>query len=143
MAARDADLFFSTGDILIGGQGNDNAIADDPTGAGVSVVLAEGHGVETVLGNVGGDTLDASAMAARQEFRGVLAAAGGADAAVAIVAAFATSRGGRNLVDLGMQADLPAAAAVDSLPVVPRLDRGRGPKDGEAGWLLPDAADPA
>jgi 2-phosphosulfolactate phosphatase len=89
------------------------------------------------------DTLDASAMAARAEFRGVLAAAGGADAALAIVAAFATSRGGRNLVDLGMQADLPAAAAIDSLPVVPRLDRGRGPKVVEAGWLLPDAADPA
>lgn len=89
------------------------------------------------------DTLDASAMAARAEFRDVLAATGGADAALAITAAFATSRGGRNLVDLGMQADLPAAAAVDSLPVVPRLDRGRGPKDGEAGWLLPDAADPA
>jgi len=89
------------------------------------------------------DTLDASAMAARQQFRGVLAAAGGADAAQAIVAAFAASRGGRNLVDLGMQADLPVAAAIDSLPVVPRLDRGRGPKDAEAGWLLPDAADPA
>jgi 2-phosphosulfolactate phosphatase len=89
------------------------------------------------------DTLDASAMAARAEFRGVLAAAGGADAALAIAAAFATSRGGRNLVDLGMQADLPVAAAIDSLPVVPRLDRGRGPKDVKAGWLLPDAADPA
>jgi hypothetical protein len=40
-----------------------------------------------------------------------------------------------------MQADLPAAAAIDILPVVPRLDRGRGPKAVDAGWLLPDAAD--
>ena len=40
-------------------------------------------------------------------------------------------------------ADLPAAAAIDSLPVVPRLARARGPEDAEAGWLLPDAADHA
>jgi 2-phosphosulfolactate phosphatase len=89
------------------------------------------------------DTLDAAAIAAREAFRGVLAAAGGGDATPAIVAAFATSRGGRNLIDLGMQTDLPAAAAIDSLLVVPRLAHGRGPEDVEAGWLLPDAADPA
>jgi hypothetical protein len=31
-----------------------------------------------------------------------------------------------NLVDLGMEADLPVAAAIDSLAVVPRLDRASG-----------------
>jgi hypothetical protein len=68
-----------------------------------------------------------------------------ADAAAAIATAFATSLGGRNLIGLGMQADLPAAAAIDSLPVVPRLDRDRdrdrdqdraNGRDGTAaGWL--------
>jgi hypothetical protein len=112
----------------------------------VAVYLLAAGGILDAASRLAGsdrDTLDASAMAARAEFRGVLAAAGGADAALAIAAAFATSRGGRNLVDLGMQADLPVAAAIDSLPVVPRLDRGRGPKDVQAGWLLPDAADHA
>lgn len=91
------------------------------------------------------DTLDASALVAREAFRGVLATAADADAdaTLAIAAAFALSRGGRNLIELGMHADLPAAAAIDSLPVVPRLARARGPEDAEAGWLLPDAADHA
>lgn len=94
------------------------------------------------------DTLDRSATAALEMFRNALSmppAEDGADAAVAaaIAAAFARSRGGRNLIDLGMQADLPAAAAIDSLPVVPRLDRGPRADDAAEGWLHAAAADPA
>ncbi|MEZ5842691.1 MAG: calcium-binding protein [Hyphomicrobiaceae bacterium] len=54
-------LLFNTGDILLGGAGNDTAVADDPTSAGVTLVLGAGHGIETVLGGAGNDTLDASA----------------------------------------------------------------------------------
>jgi hypothetical protein len=42
------------------------------------------------------------------------------------VVEFRGSPGGANLVDLGMEADLPTAAAIDSLAVVPRLDRASG-----------------
>jgi len=101
------------------------------------------------------DTLDVSATAALEIFRGVVSASdcegsssagrpGAGTAAVsAIAAAFATSRGGRNLIDLGLQADLPVAAAIDSLSVVPRLDRGPCGDGAPAGWLHADAADPA
>jgi len=96
------------------------------------------------------DALDASATAALEIFRGVLSAPSAAGsvearaiAAAAITAAFATSRGGRNLIELGMQADLPAAAAIDSLRVVPRLDRGARGDEAATGWLHADAADPA
>ena len=40
--------------------------------------------------------------------------------------AFRASRGGRNLLAIGMEADIACAAAIDSVPVVPRLDRGTG-----------------
>ena len=40
----------------------------------------------------------------------------------AIAHAFAESRGGRNLIAIGMEADLSAAAAIDSLDAVPVLD---------------------
>ena len=43
--------------------------------------------------------------------------------AARIALAFRTCRGGENLLALGMEADLAAAAAIDSLAVVPRLDR--------------------
>jgi 2-phosphosulfolactate phosphatase len=96
------------------------------------------------------DALDASATAALEMFRGVMSAPSAegrveahAIAAAAIAAAFATSRGGRNLIELGMQADLPAAAAIDSLRVVPRLDRGARGDEAATGWLHADAADPA
>jgi 2-phosphosulfolactate phosphatase len=68
------------------------------------------------------DELDAAAHAARDRFRG-LAAAGRAGLEERIAAAFRTCRGGENLIALGMEADLALAAAIDSLAVVPRLDR--------------------
>jgi len=79
-----------------------------------------------------GDDLDAAARDAVAGFRAVVETDGHA-APERIAVAFAASRGGRNLVALGMQADLAAAAAIDSLPLVPRLDR-------DSGWLVADAA---
>ena len=69
------------------------------------------------------DTLDPAALDARAFFRRVAA---GGDVPAALVAEFHRSPGGANLVDLGMQADLPACAAIDSLPIVPRYDAASG-----------------
>lgn len=66
--------------------------------------------------------LDEPARAARDRFRG-LAATGRAGLEERIATAFRTCRGGENLIALGMAADLAAAAAIDSLAIVPRLDR--------------------
>ena len=75
----------------------------------------------------GEDALDATGRAAVARFRASVAA--GPTAAEAIAREFASSIGGRNLIELGMDADLPASAAIDSLPVVPRLDHATG-------WLV-------
>ncbi len=66
------------------------------------------------------DVLDADAVAARSRYRAI-AKSDGSDTTHGIVEAFRDSAGGKNLVALGMEADIAAAAAVDSLPVVPRL----------------------
>lgn len=71
----------------------------------------------------GRDELDAAARAALGQYRRVAASA---DVAAAVVAEFRRSPGGSNLVDLGMEADLPVAAAIDAFAVVPRLDRASG-----------------
>lgn len=65
------------------------------------------------------ESLDATGREALGFFRATVAA--GPTAAEAIAREFASSIGGRNLIEIGMQADLPASAAIDSLPVVPRL----------------------
>lgn len=72
------------------------------------------------------DTLDEAARDALTRYHAVVA---GAAPAAALARAFATALGGRNLIAIGMEADLLAAAAVDSCPVVPRLDRATG-------WLV-------
>ena len=74
------------------------------------------------------DTVDPAAHEALVGFRALNGPGGTAEPAT-IAAAFAASRGGRNLLALGMQPDLAAAAAIDTLPVVPRLDSG-------SGWLI-------
>ncbi|MEZ5843276.1 MAG: hypothetical protein R3D27_06020 [Hyphomicrobiaceae bacterium] len=61
--AGDDALYFTTGDTLIGGEGSDYAVAEDQSGA--SIVLGAGNGLEQVLGNIGDDTIDASAMTVR------------------------------------------------------------------------------
>jgi 2-phosphosulfolactate phosphatase len=71
------------------------------------------------------DTLDDAAAQALAAFRQVAAATPETTAA-ALVAAFRTSPGGSNLVDLGMEADLRVCARLDAVPLVPRLDRTTG-----------------
>jgi 2-phosphosulfolactate phosphatase len=75
------------------------------------------------------DRLDESARAALADFRSVVG--GGQGAATALACVFATSLGGRNLIDIGMEDDLAPSAAIDALSVVPRLDRA-------SGWLVAD-----
>jgi len=76
-----------------------------------------------ILDAAGSDAeLDAAACAARERFR-ELAAAGPAGLEARIATTFRSCRGGENLIALGMEADLATAAAIDSLAVVPRLDR--------------------
>jgi len=68
----------------------------------------------------GEDAVDATGREALRFFRATVAA--GPSAAEAIARECASSIGGRNLLGIGMEADLPASAAIDSLAVVPRLD---------------------
>jgi len=96
--------------------GTDGAVsAEDVLAAGAILDAARAAGP--------GDVLDPAALEAREFFRRVAA---GGDVQAALVAEFRRSPGGANLVDLGMQADLPACAAIDSLPIVPRFDAASG-----------------
>jgi len=135
--ARSLAVVHGTPDIHLVCAGTDGEVTEEDllAAGGILDAASRLHGVER-------DALDASATVALEVFRNVVSAATDT-AAAAIVAAFATSRGGRNLIDLGMQDDLPTAAAIDSLAVVPRLERGTTGDDSCAGWLLPDACDPA
>lgn len=84
-------------------------------------------GAGAILAAAGADDrLDAAARAARAAFRDVVAAA---DPQAALVAAFRRAPGGANLVALGMDADLAACAARDTIGSVPRLDPATG-------WLV-------
>jgi 2-phosphosulfolactate phosphatase len=74
------------------------------------------------------DRLDPRAVAVLGDYR-ALRRRHDADPTAGFVAAFAAAPGGRNLLELGMAADLTAAAAVDTVAVVPRLDR-------DSGWLV-------
>ena len=149
VAARAWDLARSRGiaDIHLVCAGTDGEVTEEDLLTAGAILDAAGR-----LPGADGDVLDASATAALDVFRGVLSAAdtdtdtlsgANADAAAAIATAFATSLGGSNLIGLGMQADLPAAAAIDSLPVVPQLDRdpdqdqdrANGRDGTAAGWL--------
>ncbi len=138
--ARELAVARGTSDIHLVCAGTDGEVTEEDLLAAGAILDAASR-----LPGADGDTLDASATAARTTFRGVLSAstAEGKVEAHAISAAFAASRGGRNLIELGMQADLPAAAAIDSFTVVPRLDRGARGDEATTGWLLADAADPA
>jgi len=86
-------------------------------------VLAAGAILDAAGADAAGDTLDASARDALASFRRVAA---GGDTLAALVAEFRRSPGGANLVALGMEADLPAAAAIDTLRIVPRFDAATG-----------------
>ena len=86
-------------------------------------VLAAGAILDAAAADGCDDALDDAAREAMAFFRRVAARG---DVPAALVDEFYRSPGGANLVDLGMEADLPAAAAIDSLAVVPRLDRASG-----------------
>ena len=86
-------------------------------------VLAAGAILDAAAAAGSVEALDESAREAVAFFRRVAAAV---DVQSGLVAEFRRSPGGSNLVDLGMEADLPVAAAIDSLAVVPRLDRASG-----------------
>ena len=68
---------------------------------------------------------DGPARAALDAFRRAVQTA---DPRAALVAEFRRAPGGANLVALGMEADLPACAALDAIAVVPRLHA-------TGGWL--------
>ena len=140
VAARARQLAEARGgaDIHLVCAGTDGQVTEEDLLAAGAILDAASY-----LPGASGDTLDRSAIAALEMFRGMLSAAADAGAATAITAAFATSRGGRNLIELGMQADLPAAAAIDSLAIVPRLDRGARRDEAATGWLHADAAETA
>lgn len=71
-----------------------------------------------------GDGFDSPARAALESFRTLCARGGSVEGMIEEV--FRHSPGGVNLVALGMVADLAAAAAIDSLTLVPRLDHATG-----------------
>ena len=140
--ARELAVAHGTSNIHLVCAGTDGEVTEEDLLTAGAILDAAGR-----LPGADGDRRDASATAALEMFRGVLSAPSTegrveahAIAAAAIAAAFATSRGGRNLIELGMRADLPAAAAIDSLRVVPRLDRGAREDEATTGWLLADAA---
>lgn len=86
-------------------------------------VLAAGAILDAALLEGPDDELDAAAREALGFFRSVAAPG---DVCRRLVAEFRRSPGGSNLVALGMETDLPVAAAIDSCAVVPRLDRASG-----------------
>jgi 2-phosphosulfolactate phosphatase len=86
-------------------------------------VLAAGAILDAAATDGHDDVLDEAAGEALAFFRRVAVSG---DVAAALVVECSRSPGGATLVDLGMEADLPAAAAIDSLAVVPRLDRASG-----------------
>jgi 2-phosphosulfolactate phosphatase len=97
--------------------GTDGQVTEEDVLAAGAILDAAGRDSEAVH-----DTLDLPARAARRLYRD-LAAPGREGLPDRIATAFRTCRGGENLLALGMAADLPVAAAIDSLAIVPRLDR--------------------
>lgn len=125
VASAALDLAVGRGcDIHLVCAGTDGAVTEeDLLAAGAILAAAAG------LPACDPERFDPAAVSAVEAWRGLEAAAELPEAAVAV--AFATSRGGQNLIELGMEADLPAAAQIDRLPIVPRLDPS-------SGWLVVD-----
>ena len=122
--------------------GTDGEVTEEDVLAAGAILDAAARGL-----GAGGDRLDAASRAALAQYAeatspsevptdrlhsdatGVVRSA----AIGAITAAFATSRGGRNLVDLDMQEDLASAAAIDACDTVPIWHRSTG-------WLVAAAS---
>lgn len=68
------------------------------------------------------DQLDASSLLALDRYREVTRPDSG-DTVARLTESFRTSRGGANLIAIGMESDLTVAASIDSLTMVPRLRR--------------------
>jgi len=92
--------------------GTDGHVTDEDLIAAGAILAAAGDDQQ----------FDESARSARDQFL-ALAAAGRDGLEQRIATAFRTCRGGENLIALGMEADLALAAQIDSLAIVPRLDR--------------------
>jgi 2-phosphosulfolactate phosphatase len=86
-------------------------------------LLAAGAILDAAAAAESGDTLDDGARDAVASFRRVAA---GDDRPRNLIAEFRRAPGGANLVALGMEADLAAAAAIDTCTAVPRLDHSSG-----------------
>ncbi len=99
--------------------GTDGAVSGDD-------VLTAGAILDAAAADPGavGDEFDMPARAALQSFAAVRDH--GEPPERAIEEVFRHALGGRNLVALGMAADLKAAAAIDTLTVVPRLEHATG-----------------
>ena len=117
VAARAIDLALSGGGvprpIHLVCAGTDGEVTEED-------LLAAG----AILDAAGATRLDEPAAAALERFRRTIR--GATAPGTALAAALADSRGGRNLIAIGMAADIGDAAAIDTIPVVPRLDRGTG-----------------
>lgn len=92
--------------------GTDGQVSDEDLLAAGAILAAAGPA----------GRLDQAAESAHERFLTV-AAGGRVGLEQRLAAAFRSGRGGANLIALGMEADLALAAAIDSLPVVPRLER--------------------
>lgn len=90
--------------------GTDGAVSEEDVLAAGAILDAAGPSPSS---------LDAPAALALRAFRAVAADGG-------LVAALERSRGGRNLLAIGMGGDIAAAAALDTIQIVPRLDRNDG-----------------
>jgi 2-phosphosulfolactate phosphatase len=73
-----------------------------------------------------GVQLDDSAEITRDAWRGVAGGATGGDLQRRLVDAFSASRGGRNLIEIGMAGDIQLAARVDQFAIVPVFDPSTG-----------------
>jgi len=123
----------------VAARGIDLAIAGSGPPRPIHLVCAGTDGVVTeedvlaagaILDAAGAGALDEAAAAARERFRATIR--GAVDPRLPLARALAAARGGANLVAIGMEADIAAAAAIDSIAVVPRLDR-------DSGWFRLDA----
>lgn len=88
-------------------------------------VLVAGALVARLAGD-GGWQLDDQAAIARDAWLALSSAADGPHLTDRLVAAMSESRGGRNLIQIGMQDDIRLAAAIDAESLVPRFDPASG-----------------
>jgi 2-phosphosulfolactate phosphatase len=119
-AARRLAAAAGSGHVHLVCAGTDGAVSAEDVLAAGAILDAAAEDLAAAA-----DDLDAAALAAREGFRRLVAERPG-DVPGALEAAFGKSPGGANLVDLGMSADLGHCARIDSIDLVPRLDRASG-----------------